>query len=159
MFLQKYHIQSSKTGSINKGLYFENALVAVATFNSPRYNKEYNLELLRFCTKNCAVVGGLSKIMKNLNYNKIISYSCNRWGNGVGYSKSGFVDLGITPVSYYYFKPTENNKRYHRTQFQKHKISNETNKHLTEFQIMKENGYMRIYDCGNTKWEYNNEHR
>ena len=159
LFLQKYHIQSSKTGSINKGLYFENDLVAVATFNSPRYNKEYNLELLRFCTKNCAVVGGLSKIMKNLNCNKIISYSCNRWGNGVGYSKSGFVDLGITPVSYYYFKPTENNKRYHRTQFQKHKISNETNKHLTEFQIMKENGYMKIYDCGNTKWEYNNENR
>lgn len=155
-FLKDYHIQSSKTGSINVGLIEKstNNLVAVATFNKPRYNKEYDLELLRFCTKNCAVVGGLSKIMNIFNKEKIISYSCNRWGNGSGYEKAGFTKIGITPPSYFYFNPKDQSKRYHRTQFQKHKISNENNIHLTEIEIMKNMGYMRIFDCGNTKWEY-----
>lgn len=156
IFLKKYHSQSSKTGSINIGLYHENVLVTVATLNKPRYNSNYDLELLRFCTKNCVVIGGLSKIMKSIKGKSILSYSCNRWGNGSGYEKAGFKNIGITPPSYYYFKPSDNNKRYHRTQFQKHKIITEENKNMTEIEIMKSNGYMRIYDCGNTKWEYNN---
>ncbi len=153
-FMKTYHMQSSKTGSINIGLLYNNDLIAVASFNKPRYNNHYDLELLRFCTKNCCVVGGLSKLMNFMVDYKIISYSCNRWGNGSGYMKAGFRKIGITPPSYYYFKTNNPSKRYHRTQFQKHKIKTYETEHLTEVEIMKNNGYMRIFDCGNTKWEW-----
>lgn len=60
-------------------------------------------------------------------------------------------------TSYIYFK---NNKIYNRLQFQKHKLSKvlenyDPNK--TEFENMNANKYLRIYDCGTIKVEWNAE--
>lgn len=40
---------------------------------------------------------------------------------------------------------------YHKLHFSKTKIG-KNNPNKTEWQIMKENGYDRIWDCGKIKW-------
>jgi hypothetical protein len=64
----------------------------------------------------------------------------------------GFKFEKITPPSYWYINFSEI-KRYHRSVFMKHKIvSNPTTK--TEYDIMLERGYDRIWDCGTLKYVY-----
>jgi hypothetical protein len=80
-----------------------------------------------------------------------ISYSDNRYFNGTVYSTLGFTKKKTT-VGYFY---TNYRARYDRQRFQKHKlVKSGADSNLTEFQIMTERGYDRIWDCGQTAWEY-----
>ena len=51
VFLNQYHLQGSCKGqSARLGLYYNNELVSLMTFGKPRYNKNYEWELLRYCS-------------------------------------------------------------------------------------------------------------
>lgn len=51
-FLNKYHLQNNCRGQeVRLGLYKDNELIEIMTFGKPRYNKNYEWELLRLCTK------------------------------------------------------------------------------------------------------------
>ena len=51
-FLNNYHLQNTCNGQeIRLGLYKDNELIEIMTFGKPRYNKNYEWELLRLCTK------------------------------------------------------------------------------------------------------------
>ncbi|GAX21907.1 hypothetical protein FisN_30Hh110 [Fistulifera solaris] len=69
-FLQQHHMWSSVAARYSYGLWFNETLVAVATFSSRRRiqrgSKIYRShELLRFCTQcNVTVLGGCSKLVK-----------------------------------------------------------------------------------------------
>lgn len=112
--------------------------------------------MYRFCNKlNTQIIGGASKLFKhfinNYQVNKIESFSSNDISNGLLYNKLGFK-LESETISYWYIK---NKKRYHRYKFRKSelvKLGYDKNK--TEFQIMEDNGYHRIYDTGQKKWIY-----
>jgi hypothetical protein len=63
--------------------------------------------------------------------------------------------LGLSNPNYWYFKPSSQLKRHHRFNFRKAKLISEgfgSNK--TEWQIMQERGFDRIWDCGNMKFIY-----
>ena len=154
-FLNQYHTQSSKVGTINKGLFYQDILVACATFGKPRYTKQHDLELLRFATRG-SVVGGLSKLVKSVGSRSIVSYSDNRWGTGRGYAAAGFNKDAINPPSYFYFKKNDPSKKYHRSSFMKHKLGINREDTRTEVQVMLDRGFMRIFDCGTTRWIFDN---
>jgi len=149
-FLEDNHIQGIINGK-SIGLYYKNELVSLLVYGRPRFNKNYDLEILRFCNKiDTVVVGGLSKLLSQIADKSIITYVDRRYGTGVGYSKSGFKRVGETDPSYYYFK--EKKDRINRITFQKHKLKNileSFDPNLTEWQNMQLNGYDRIWDCGN----------
>ena len=64
LFLNNNHLQGNSVSSIKLGLYSNNELVSIMTFGKSRYNKKYDYELLRFCSKrNTNVVGGGSKLL------------------------------------------------------------------------------------------------
>lgn len=154
-FLNSNHLQANCPSSINLGLFYNNELVSVMTFGKSRFNKKYKYELLRFCNKiNSIVVGSASKLLKHFikQYGKnIISYANRRWSNGKLYKKLGFIFLINTEANYFYFKPNEN-ILYSRIKFQKHKLNKileKYNKELSETQNMYNNGYRKIFDCGN----------
>lgn len=159
-FLMKNHLQGSVNSSVKLGLYYNNKLVSLMTFGKKRSalgNKNTDgWELYRFCNKlNTQVIGGASKLFKyfinNYQVNKIESFSSNDISNGLLYNKLGFKMISET-FSYWYIK---NKKRYHRYKFRKSeliKMGFDENK--TEFQIMEDNGYHRIYDTGQKKWIY-----
>ena len=72
------------------------------------------------------------------------------------YYKNGFNFIKITPPNYWYLKVGEYNQRFHRFNYRKDvlvKQGNDINK--TEFEIMRDLGYDRIWDCGTLKFELN----
>lgn len=156
-FLEKYHLQgSTRSCEFAYGLFYKGELVEVMTFGKPRYNKNYEYELLRLCTKpKISVIGGASKILsffeENVKPKSLISYCDLSKFNGSVYEKLGFELKEQTQpaIHWYNFKTkrhiTDNLLRQrgfdqlHGTSFGKG-TSNE--------ELMKEHGYVEIPDCG-----------
>ena len=154
-FLEDNHLQGYANSKIRLGLYYNEELVSLMTFSKPRYTKNYDWELVRFCTlKGYNVVGGASKLLSSFRSNykgSIISYANRRWSNGDLYRRLGFREINRTSPGYYYFKENEM-ILYTRDRFQNHKLKDllETlDERLTEEENMFENDYRKIYDCGN----------
>lgn len=147
------HIQGSAVSSINYGLYYEDELVALMTFAKSRFNKKYDWELVRYCNKlDLTVVGGASKLfnwfLKN-NDGSIISYANRRYSNGNLYHLLKFKLTDSTRPNYMYFR---NGVLLSRVKCQKHKLSkllDNFDEKMSEKENMKNNGFDRIYDCGN----------
>jgi hypothetical protein len=168
-FLEANHIQGSLNSTIKLGLYYKDELVSVMTFCKERngmggkHLKKETWELARFCNKlNTRVIGGASKLLKHFikNYNpkSIVSFSMNDVSNGNLYKTLGFEsDYKITS-SYWYI---DDNIRYHRLNYTKDAIinkglaPNDDKNTWTEFEVMEKLGFLRIYDSGQLKWEYN----
>ena len=155
-FCQENHLQGSVNASLRLGLVYNDTLVSVMTFGKTRFNNNYQWELLRFCTlKGYQVIGGASKLLNHSGVKNCISYANRRWSNGKLYDSIGFEKVGESQPNYFYTKGSDN--LYSRNQFQKHKLSTRLDKfdpNLTEYQNMFNNGYDRIWDCGNLVYEY-----
>lgn len=153
-FLNKYHIQGEDKSSIRLGAFYKNRLVAVMTFGKPRFSMNNEYELIRFVTiSNFNIIGIAGKLLsffeKNYKPKNIITYADKRWSNGNLYYKLGFEYKHTSASSYYYFKDTI---RFNRTMFMKHLLQEKLkifDNNLTEWENMKNNGYDRIWDCGN----------
>ena len=94
-FLDLNHLQGSDKSSIKIGLYYKKVLVAIMTFTRPRFNKNYEYELSRFCClNNYTIQGGASKLFKyfvnTYQPKNIISYSDIAKTQGKVYKKLGF---------------------------------------------------------------------
>jgi hypothetical protein len=93
-FLTLNHLQGHSNSSINLGLYHQGDLVALMTFGKPRFNKNYDWELIRYCSLiNHNVVGGASKLLKHFRKNhegSILSYANREHSNGKLYRSLGF---------------------------------------------------------------------
>jgi hypothetical protein len=91
-FLETTHLSGYAVSKVNLGLYYENELVAVCTFGKPRFEKNYEWEIIRFASKlNTTVVGGFQKILNYFRKNytgSIITYADRRISNGNVYAKS-----------------------------------------------------------------------
>ena len=168
-FLDENHLQGGCVRfSKSVGLFYNDELVSVVAYGKSRFNKNYDIELLRVCNKkNLLVVGGLSKLLKFIsrNNNSIISYCDRRYSNGEGYKTAGFKLLRETAPNYFYFKGGEFDHfdvLYSRIHFQKHKLREQLeifDPSLTEWENMKRNGWNRIWDCGNLVFEYSGQEK
>ena len=160
-FLNENHLQGFCQAKINVGLFYNNELVSVMTFSKPRFNKKYEYELIRFCSKrNTSVIGGATKLWKyfvtKYNPNSVITYANRRFSNGEIYKTLGFTFLEKTSPNYFYFKG-RSRELFSRVKFQKHKLKellDVYDENLSEAENMFNNNYRRIYDCGNLKFEY-----
>lgn len=152
IFLQENHIQGNSSSQIRIGLYFNDQLISIMTFGKSRYNKNYEWELARFCTKcNYNVVGGFSKLLtyfKKKYKGSIISYANRTYSNGKLYENNGFTLLKINKPSYYYVD-LNTEIMYHKTNFKKHLLLQKINKpEWNEEMLALELGYNKIFDCG-----------
>ena len=163
-FLNSNHIQGAIMSFDNSvGLYHDGKLCSIMVMGKSRFAKD-EYELLRFANIiDTNVVGGFSKLLKNVSKeNKnIISYGNRRWCciHDNVYEKNGFEFLGVTVPNYFYFKNREY-ELYSRNKFQKHKLKNMLEKFdedMTESENMFSNGYRRIWDCGNIKYSLTNQ--
>ena len=153
-FLEDNHLQGYANSKIRLGLYYNKELVSLMTFSKPRYTKNYDWELVRFCTlKGYNVVGGASKLLsffRSSYKGSVVSYANRRWSDGDLYRKLSFREINRTSPGYFYFRESEM-ILYTRDKFQKHKLKDllETfDENLTEEENMFENEYRKIYDCG-----------
>lgn len=152
-FLDDNHIQGHVNSIKKIGLYYNNELVSLMTFDKFEGRKkmiegEWNLS--RFCSKlNTSVIGGASKLLNYFtnieNITKVISYSDNCWSDGSVYILLGFDRHSEISPDYKYII---DKKRCHKSSFRKSRL--DTN--LSESEYMSLNEIRRIYDCGRTKF-------
>ena len=65
-FLLNNHKQKFARAKIYYGLFFNNELIQLMSFGNPRFNKDYQWEIIRDCSKkNHQVIGGVSKLWKH----------------------------------------------------------------------------------------------
>lgn len=154
-FHESNHISGYVNSSFNIGLYDNEKLVSVMSFSKSRFDKKYQFELTRFSNiLDYIVIGGFSKLLsffrKNYSSESLLSYADLRFSDGKTYHKF-FEYVGITPPNYFYFK---NGLLESRIKYQKHKLikMQSYDDEKTERTIMYEEGYYRIYDCGNLKF-------
>lgn len=157
-FHEKNHLSGYTNSSINFGLYHGNTLVSVLSFIKSRFDKKYEYEISRFSTiQNHLIVGGLSKMFNafvtKYKPKSCMTYSDLRLGEGKSYMKIGFKRIDETIPNYYYY---HKKKGYlePRMRYQKHKLQHLKSYSITktEIQIMQEDGYYILYDCGNVKY-------
>ena len=155
-FLDENHLQGAVRSGVNLGLYFKGELVSLMTFGKSRFSKKYEWEMLRFCNKmGCHVPGAASRLLKRfeeLHHPKsLVSYADRRWSTGKLYRTLGFDLVSKSRPNYWYFKGSEG-KLMSRMKFQKHrlaKILKDFDPGKSEVENMRNNGYFRIFDCGN----------
>lgn len=157
-FLNETHIQGQCNSSINLGLFYNEELVSIMTFGKSRYDKKYEYELLRYSSKlHTTVIGGFSKLLnyfiKEYTPKNIMTYCDRNTSIGNVYLKNKFSLVNVVEPGYFYFKDSN---VYSREQFQKHKLASQLkyyDANLTEYQNLKMNGYDRVWNCGNLKFE------
>lgn len=169
-FLERCHIQGKDISTVSLGLTYQERLVSVATFrrtNIVKGGDGTQWELSRFCSElNIRVMGGAGKLISNFvkNYlgkDELISYSDARWSDGELYKKLGFIFNSHSQPSYWY--TLDYKTRQHRSNFMKHtlqqkfQLTDEVLNTKTEWEIMQDAGYDRIWDCGTSKWVLNTE--
>jgi hypothetical protein len=169
-FLNEFHIQSEDLSPINYGAFYDDILVGVMTFSNNRgmnnaKNDKNIFVLNRFATNNKYRINGLgSKILKTFikEYlpKKIISFADRRWTLSADnnlYTKMGFTFVGNSKQSYFYFKRTNVNDRFHKFRLSKKNMIKKYgfDDKLTEWEMVKTLGYDRIWDCGLFKYEIN----
>ena len=161
-FINTYHIQNYTKSTVHIGCYKDKELLGIMTFGKPRFNNDYEWELIRLCWKdNVMVVGGAEKLFSNFISNitpkSIITYTDLSKFTGNVYKRLGFKVCkdGITKPNYKWVNPGKNSV-LSRYQTQKHILIEDGlgTEDQTEDEIMKSLGYYKIYDSGNLKLEW-----
>lgn len=158
-FLIENHLQGTVSSSINLGLFYNEELVEVMTFGKSRFDKNFDYELLRLCTKKgLNIIGGVSKLFKYFTSKykgSIISYANRRFSNGKIYEFLGFTKERISSPNYWYTNGFEVLSRYQSQKYKLNSLLENFDSELSEYENMTNNGYLRIYDCGNIIYKYN----
>jgi hypothetical protein len=150
-FLNQYHIQGEDKSKIKLGLFYQDELVAVMTFGKPRFNKNYEYELIRYATSK-HVIGGASKLLKYFERNykpkSIITYANKSYSQGDLYYKLGFIFLKNNMPSYIWIKDKIVYSRFQSNKAKLKTLLQNFDNNLTENENMQLNGFNKIYDCG-----------
>lgn len=163
-FLNKYHLQDNCKGqNIRLGLYYNDELVQLMTFGKPRYNKNYEYELLRLCTKfEYMILGGSEKLfnyfIETYSPKSIVSYCDNSKFTGDVYEKLNFKLKDYGNPSKHWFngeKHITDNLLRQRGFDQLFKTN--YGKGTSNEELMKDIGFVEIYDCGQSTYIWNNE--
>ena len=161
-FLNNYHLQNTCRGQIVcYGLYENDELIQLMTFGKPRYNKNYEWELLRLCThKDYKVVGGSERLWKHFlrqqNPTNVISYCDNSKFSGEVYER-----LGMTLKEAQQPSCNWSNKKHRITQNLLNQrgfdqlFDTTYGKGTSNKELMIKHGYLEVYDCGQNVWIYN----
>lgn len=141
-FLNMNHVQGTANSVLKLGLFYNNELVSVMTFDHFEGRKkmeEGGWNLNRFCNKiGFNIIGGSSKL---LNYfvgkykpKRIVSYADKDWSNGGLYYKLGFNLVSDTRPDYKYII---DGRRINKSRFRKSGLLD----------------IPKIWDCGKLKFE------
>lgn len=157
------HLQGSCKGqAVCLGLYDDMQLIQIMTFGKPRYNRNYQWELLRLCTRSgYRIVGGASKLFKyfieTYSPQSIISYCDRSKFTGEVYETLGMKLHHMTEPAKIWSKGvkkvTDNLLR--QRGFDQLFDAN-YGKGTSNEELMLQHGWLPIYDCGQAVYEWVN---
>lgn len=158
-FINKYHIQGLKQRPmIAFGIFYNENLLGVMSLNY-HHRDSSKLALNRLVFKyDTTIIGGSSKLLKSCikfakdnNYEKIITWSDNRWSNGNVYYKMKFkLDKELNPDYSYVNLRGDSSIRHSKQSMKKSSIG--CPKNVTEKAFLKEKGFSIIWDCGKKRF-------
>jgi len=159
-FYDQFHLQGAAQGH-HFGLAHEGRLVSLITVGTRSIygvKKEGELEVIRFCTfPYYQIPGALARLcqhaIKEMSAKRLFSFVDRRWFTGSSYLEAGFELVKTTEPGYWY---TRGLKRESRYKYAKHKLQDlldTFNPALTEVENMRNNGWFRIFDCGQFRFE------
>lgn len=178
-FLEQYHMDGKTPARIRYGLFHQDELVGVATFGlptTPSYKDGETLELKRLAFKSDVQVRyGISKIIAQVardfpEYTRLMTYSNNNMGHGLGYERAGFTFVKETGAQLTFMNPKDPQDTYSWsvattwgaksgviakllgsqdiTNDQARQLVETTLPHRTDDGV----GYVAFYDTGNKLW-------
>lgn len=138
LFFETYHLMGSGRGE-SLGIYCKQTNELLSVLQYTKHNDSIDID--RFASKSgYSIIGGLSKIIsfiiKNNNVVKITSFVDNRYGDGSSLKQCGFRKTRCSP-SFKWVKGIN----------VKHRLTFPSNSGY-------ENGYFKLWDCGQSKFEY-----
>jgi hypothetical protein len=176
LFLAKHHLQDSCLGQqIRIGLKYNGNLVGLMTFGKPRYNKNYDFELLRLCYDfNYQIIGGTSKMFKyfleHYLWKSVISYCDFGKFDGKVYEELGFTKINDPSPSLHWFNSRKTMKLEDKVidiSFKQHITDNYLRqrgfdqlfgatfgKGTSNYDLMIQHGYLPVYDAGQFTFAY-----
>lgn len=164
-FLDENHLQNKCRGNtINIGLYYDNKLIQIITFGKPRYNKNYEWELLRLCTKSkYNVVGGTTKLWKyfieKYKPTSVISYCDNSKFDGSIYKILGFELSSYGQPNLHWYKAKTRthitNNLLNQRGFDQ-LFGTNYGKGTSNRELMLKHNFVEIYDCGQSTYIWTN---
>ena len=159
IFLNENHIQGADQSTIKLGLFYNDELVSVMTFNKPRFNKKYDWELVRYASKSgYRVIGGAGKLLsyfKKHYSGSIITYADKKYSIGNMYLKLGLTHLYDSFPNYIWINNDQIYTRYQTQKFKLKTLLKNFDPNQSEEENMLNAGYLQIFDCGNMVFEIN----
>lgn len=160
-FLNTNHIQGYIRSSLKIGLFHDEKLVCIMTFDQIEGRKKMDPEswnLSRFCgLLDYNIIGSMSKILKyfinKYNPSRIISFADRDWSEGDIYYKSNFDLIKIIKPDYKYIYKGRRLNKQKFTKKKLEKLGYDISK--TENEITNEIGMVKIYNSGQLKFEMN----
>ena len=153
-FINHYHLQNYAQDSIRLGLFYENKLVSIMTFGKPRYNKNYEYELIRYCSS-LNIIGGSEKLFKyftkNYNPTSVISYCDEAKFSGNTYLKLKFNLLRSgRPAKHWYNPKTQQHftDNLVRQRGVDQLLNTSFGKGTSNEVLLLEHNFVEIFDCG-----------
>lgn len=158
-FINKYHLQNYAKDLIRLGLYHNNTLVSIMTFNKPRYNKNYEYEIIRYCSSH-NVIGGAHKLFKYFidkhNVQSMITYNDFSKFSGAVYEDLGFKQINVSIGKHWLntktFRHITDNLLRQRGADQL--LGTRLGKDASNRTVMLENNYVEIYDAGQNTYVF-----
>lgn len=160
-FINQYHLQGQCRGTkIALGLLYNGQVVQVMTFGKPRYNRKFEWELLRLCTKSDNnVIGGASKLFAYF-VNKYTPQSVISYCDAAKFSGHVYLTMGMqlayrTDPAKIWSKGTKHITDNLLRQRGYDQLFNTTyGKGTSNEQLMLDNGWLPVYDCGQKVFVY-----
>ena len=164
LFMNMYHLQKARNGvKVSLGLFHENDLVQVMTFGHPRFNRNYEWELYRFCSDpTVRIVGGASKLFKHfvqqVNPESIITYCDAAKFTGSVYEKMGMKFRSFTTPSIIWSRGAEQMSNNVLSRFRYDGLfGTNYGKDASNQELMILNGWLPVYNCGQYTYEWHKQ--
>ena len=166
-FLKQFHMQNgSREQKVCLGLFREQELIEVMTFGKPRFNKNYEWELIRLCTRpGFRVVGGAEKLLKHFkdlkNPKSLISYCDKSKFSGEVYTRLGFTlkSSGLPSKHWYNTKTgvhvTDNGLRMKGFDKLFGEVYGTYGKGTPNDELMRQHDFVEIWDAGQAVYVWN----
>lgn len=161
LFIDRYHLQGKCRGNVvNLGLFDNDELVQIMTFGKPRYNKKYEAELLRLCSRSdCYVVGGAERLftyfIRNFSPESVISYCDRSKFSGAVYERLGMSIVSTSePAKVWSSGSDKITDNLLRQRGFDQLFNANFGKGTSNEELMLQHGWLPVYDCGQYVYQW-----
>jgi hypothetical protein len=157
-FENLYHIQGSNVSSVRIGLTYKSQLVGEMTFGLSRFSYDYEYEMIRLTYGDIRIIGGTEKMLRyfinNYEPKSIVTFCDRSKFDGKVYERVGFRFNAHSQANYKWVSYNDGVTVFNRIAVQKHKLIEQgySDYGETEYEIMSNRGFIKVYDCGNDKY-------